>query len=247
MESLVFVHGYLGGGAQWQGQVEALSAAFRVVTPDLPGFGANHAATAPERIEDFADFVLDSLTDLGVERFHLVGHSMGGMVAQEMAKRAPGRVERLVLYGTGPSGDLPGRFESLAESRRRVVAEGLDATGRRIAATWFLEGAAAPHYALCAELAGQASLQAALAGLSAIESWSGRAALPTIACRTLVLWGERDRSYPWSQPELLWREIPDAELAVVPGCAHAVHLEKPELFNALLLDFLNGDAAARRS
>ena len=55
---------------------------------------------------------------------------------------------------------------------------------------------------------------------------------------TLVIWGDRDRTYPWSQIEGLWRGISGSGLAVVPGCAHAVHLEKPALFNALLRDFL---------
>ena len=57
---------------------------------------------------------------------------------------------------------------------------------------------------------------------------------------TLIIWGEHDKSYAWSQIEQLWRTIPGASLAVVPGCAHAVHLEKPGLFNLLLADFLEG-------
>jgi 2-hydroxy-6-oxonona-2,4-dienedioate hydrolase len=53
-----------------------------------------------------------------------------------------------------------------------------------------------------------------------------------------VLWGDGDRAYLWNQPEQLWRKIADAHLAVIPGCSHAVHLEKPHLFDAMLLDFL---------
>jgi pimeloyl-ACP methyl ester carboxylesterase len=56
-----------------------------------------------------------------------------------------------------------------------------------------------------------------------------------------VLWGDGDRTYPWSQTEQLWTEIPNANLAVIPGCAHAVHLEKPGLFNAVLLEFFGFD------
>ena len=238
MQALVFVHGYLGGGAQWAEQTAVFSSRFRVVTPDLPGFGSKHKLTAPESIGDFADVLLAELAASGINRFHLLGHSMGGMIVQEMVARAPERVERLVLYGTGPLGLLPGRFETIAESKRRVAADGPEATGRRIAATWFRAGEAAESYDLCAELAVKASTQAMLAGLTAMESWSGLDALPRIASPTLVLWGDGDRSYPWSEPERLWRGISGARLAVVPGCAHAVHLEKPQLFNALLMDFL---------
>ena len=133
---------------------------------------------------------------------------------------------------------IPGCFESIEESRRRASEDGADATGKRIAATWFLEGETAEHYPVCAGLAVKASLQAILAGLTAMETWSGLSALPKIAVPTLVLWGDCDRAYLWSQPEQLWRNIPGARLAVIPGCSHAVHLEKPHLFNAVLEDFL---------
>jgi 2-hydroxy-6-oxonona-2,4-dienedioate hydrolase len=71
-----------------------------------------------------------------------------------------------------------------------------------------------------------------------MESWSGVAALADIKSPTLVLWGDSDRAYLWPQPEQLWRSIKGAQLAVIPGCSHAVHLEKPHLFNATLRDFL---------
>ncbi len=234
----MFVHGYLGGSAQWAGQVEFFSEHFRVVTPDLPGFGLNSAMLAPETIRDFAIHVLHELDKKGIGRFHLVGHSMGGMIVQEMVALSPERVEKLVLYGTGPIGSMPGRFETLDDSKRKVSEEGVAVTGPRIAATWFLHGETAEGYEVCADLAAKVSAQAAIAGLSAMESWSGVASLSRIPCSTLVLWGDQDRAYQWSQPEQLWKGINNARLAVIPGCSHAVHLEKPDIFNATLLDFL---------
>jgi len=238
MRSLVFVHGYLGGSAQWADQAEAFSPSFNVITPDLPGYGLNHTMQAPAEIGAFADYVLGQVREQGVERFDLVGHSMGGMIVQEMVARAPERVDRLVLYGTGSVGLLPGRFETIDESKRRVLADGVEATGRRISATWFVDYEAAPNYPVCADLAVLASEQAALAGLSAMETWSGEAALENIESPTLVLWGDCDRTYLWSQQQKLWQGIEGARLGVIPGCAHAVHLEKPQLFNAMLADFL---------
>ena len=151
---------------------------------------------------------------------------------------APERIDRLVLYGTGPVGLMPGRFETIDESRRRLTEDGVEATGRRIAATWFLQGEQAARYPVCADLAVMASPQAAQAGLTAMEAWSGVSALSRIATPTLVLWGDGDRAYQWSQPQQLWQQIAGARLAVIPGCSHAVHLEKPHLFNAVLADFL---------
>ncbi|MFB0989242.1 MAG: alpha/beta hydrolase, partial [Gammaproteobacteria bacterium] len=71
-----------------------------------------------------------------------------------------------------------------------------------------------------------------------MESWSGVSALPKIESPTLIWWGDGDRAYLWQQTEQLWRDIKTSSLAVIPGCSHAVHLEKPALFNAMLHDFL---------
>jgi len=237
-EALVLVHGYLGGSAQWAVQAKKSSSSIPAVTPDLPGFGLNSEMNAPDEIGAFAEYVLGYVRDMNLARFHLMGHSMGGMVAQEMVARAPDRVEKLILYGTGPVGELPGRFETIAESSRRLIEEGPVVTGRRISATWFVDYERAENYRVCANLAQKVSQQAALAGLSAMEKWSGEAALETISSPTLVLWGDCDRTYPWSQIQLLWQGISGALLAVMPGCAHAAHLEKPALFNAIVKDFL---------
>jgi pimeloyl-ACP methyl ester carboxylesterase len=234
---LVLVHGYLGGSSQWIEQVAVFSQYFHVVTVDLPGFGLNHSMESPETIRGYAEFVLNQLDRKGVEQFHLLGHSMGGMIVQEMAAMVPSRINYLILYGTGPVGMLPNRFETIEESKRRVVADGTQLTGRRIAATWFVQREQAAQYHVCAELADKASLQASLAGLSAMEAWSGVPYLTQIKSPTLVLWGDGDRTYQWSQPEQLWNNIPAAQLGVIPGCAHAVHLEKPHVFNAVLMDF----------
>jgi pimeloyl-ACP methyl ester carboxylesterase len=133
---------------------------------------------------------------------------------------------------------LPGRFEPIGVSKERARADGPRATARRIAATWFLEREAASAYAQCAAIAERSSLQAMESGLTAMQEWSGLSYLPDVGQKTLVIWGDHDRTYPWSQTAQLWQSIQDADLAVIPGCAHAVHLEKPHLFNTVLGDFL---------
>lgn len=238
--ALVFVHGYFGGSPQWEAQVAAFSGDFNVITPDLPGFGLNSARQAPESITAFAQYVLDQLDQQAIEQFYLVGHSMGGMIAQEITRLAPERVAKLVLYGTGPIGVMPGRFETIDQSRERLRTEGVETSARQIAAKWFVGGEQGHGYEGCADIAAMAGLQAGLAALTAMEGWSGVDALATINTPTLILWGDQDKSYLWSLPQQLWQEIPEAALSVVAGCSHAVHLEKPELFNALLGDFLRG-------
>lgn len=236
MTPIVFVHGFLGGSRQWVGQTEALGG-FNVIALDLPGFGKNAHLDAMDSIARFAEWALGELSARGIEQFTLIGHSMGGMVVQEMIARAPQRIARLVLYGTGSIGVLPGRFETIGTSKRRVSTDGTVATARRISATWFLEREKAPAYEDCAVIAEKCSLQSMLTGLDAMEGWSGSDSLSNIETKTLVIWGDQDRTYPWSQTQQLWQSIPNANLAVLPGCAHAAHLEKPGLFNMILRDF----------
>ncbi len=238
MTPLVFVHGFMGGSAQWAAQAP-LAEHRDFVCLDLPGFGQNADLPPVRSIEGFAEWALDTLTRQGIERFDLLGHSMGGMIVQEMVHSAPTRVNSLILYGTGPRGLLPGRFETIETSMQRAREDGPRETARRIAATWFLDEAEAPGFPSCAGIAEKAGLPAILAGLEAMRDWTGVAYLDAIRARTLIVWGDGDRTYPWSQIQELWDRIPNANLAVVPACAHAVHMERPDYFNRLIEDFLD--------
>lgn len=235
---LVLVHGYLGGAEQWQTEIDRFAPRFDVIAPDLPGFAGSAALPPATRIAGFAAAVVALLDELGVGRITLLGHSMGGMIVQDLAATHPDRIARLILYGTGPLGAMPDRFEPLETSRARVRTDGVARTIRRIGATWFRAGETARGFDVVARLGAEASLGAALAGLDAMSHWDGRGALDRLTMPSLVLWGDGDKSYRWPQIEMLWQRLPRAALAVVPGAAHAVHLEKPELFHALLEDFL---------
>lgn len=235
---LVLLHGYLGGAALWQDQLAVFSEKFDVIVPELSGYGGNTDQPSLDTIDGYARQVLGFLDHLGVTQFHLVGHSMGGMIAQQMAAVAPARIDRLVCYGTGPRGVMPDRFETIDASRSRVRTDGAAATARRIAATWFADGENGLGYDTCVTLGENVSLTTALSGLSAMETWDGRATLDALTQPTLVIWGDRDRSYGWSQPEALWRGIKDSSLAVLPGCGHNAHMEQPEIFNAIVERFL---------
>jgi pimeloyl-ACP methyl ester carboxylesterase len=237
--TFVLVHGYLGGADQWKAEIGRFSGAFDVVAPNLPGFGAASDLTGCGTIAGMAAAVHALLDDLGIGEIFLLGHSMGGMVVQEMAAMRPERVARLVLYGTGPLGAMPDRFEPWSVTRQRLHDDGVEATVGRIAATWFKRGADAASYPLLLDIGACANPQAVEAALDAISEWDGRGALQSLTMPTLVLWGEADRSYRWPQIEALWTELPNAHLAVIPGVSHAAHLEKPMLFHALVEDFLS--------
>jgi pimeloyl-ACP methyl ester carboxylesterase len=223
----------------WAEQIAFFAADYDVIALDLPGFGKSAHLSSHASIETLAAHVLEFLSALGVERFLLLGHSMGGMIVQQMTLDAPTRVTGLVCYGTGPVGVLPGRFETIERSRERLLSDGLQAYAERVAATWFIEQRAAAGYSVCESLGRQASLQAALDGLSAWEKWNVSTRLQEIECPTLIVWGERDKSYDFSQPSRLHEGIAGSVLKVVPDCAHNVHMERPDLFNQTLDRFLS--------
>jgi len=84
---LVLVHGFLGSAKMWEPQIDFFKDYFRVITPDLPGFGRSNKAKSLNSIQSMANLLLDSLEEKEIDKFHLLGHSMGGMIVQEMAKK----------------------------------------------------------------------------------------------------------------------------------------------------------------
>ena len=192
--ALVLVHGYLAGAAQWQHEFARLSARVDVIALDLPGYGDAAAAGCIDRIDGFAAHLAGLVDELGLTRFHLMGHSMGGMIVQEFAAGHADRIDKLILYGTGPLGLMPDRFEPLEVSRQRLAEDGVARTIRRIGATWFRDGCAAPGFELVASLGAQASEPAAQAGLDAMSRWDGRTGLAGLSRRARVHWGGGDRS-----------------------------------------------------
>ena len=244
---LVLQHGFLSGSAYWQKQIDFFSRHFEVIAPTLPGFGDHSLGgmaegQGPEQaintISGYVQYLIALLDQANVPHFHLLGHSMGGMIAQETALEFGHRVDKLVLYGTGPDGALPGRFEPVAASRQRVIRDGPGSTIARTVASWFVSGARDPAYPDCIELASAASVPAILGGYDAMATWSCVDRLPRIDNPTMVIWGTRDRSYHRNQVDQLVHGIPKAELKVIGNCAHNVHLEKPDRFNQQVFAFL---------
>ena len=112
-----------------------------------------------------AKAILNLLEKKEIKNFNLLGHSMGGMIVQEMAKIAGEKILKLICYGTGPRGNIPGRFETIDQSREKLKINGLKDTAYRIAKTWFIEEEKAKYFYLCEEAGKQTSIEAADNGL----------------------------------------------------------------------------------
>jgi 2-hydroxy-6-oxonona-2,4-dienedioate hydrolase len=236
---LLLVHGFLGGIEEWETLTDALAPSFDVIAVDLPGFGGSADAAVPAALAGYGDLLAGLLDDLGIERCIVFGHSLGSMIAQQFALDHGPRVERLVLYGAAATGSLPGRFETFDATIERFKRIGIAEGGEPIIASWFVAGREHAAFPMYRDMAKRARTDAAIATLRAISNWQVTERLGEIRAPALVIGGDRDRSTEPAEQYRLWRGLAQAQLCILPNCAHAAHLEQPEVFLRLLCRFLS--------
>ena len=235
---LILIHGFLGSSKMWEPQINFFKNHFRVITPDLPGFGKSNKAESHNSIQSIANLLMDCLEEKKIDKFYLLGHSMGGMIVQEMAKEYGNKIVKLICYSTGPRGEMPGRFESVDQSRENLKKKGLEITAKNIAKTWFVRKENAKYFDICIEAGKQTSTKAADDALIAFKNWNGVDTLKNIKNETLIVWGDQDKSYNLEQIKTLEKSIKKSKLVIFKNCAHNVHLEQPDQFNNAIKNFL---------
>jgi len=200
---LVLVHGFLGSSKMWEPQIDFFKDYCRVITPDLPGYGKSNKAKLHNSIQSIANLLLDCLEEEKIDKFNLLGHSMGGMIVQDMAKKSGEKISKLVCYSTGPRGEMPGRFETVDQSRENLKKKGLETTAKNIAKTWFVKGENAKYFNICIEAGKQTSMETVDNALIAFKNWNGVDSLKNIKNETLIVWGDQDKSYNLEQVQTL--------------------------------------------
>ena len=239
-QTVVLQHGFLGGGGYWLPQIQYLCPRFDVIAPDLPGFASSSGMDTPNTIDGFVGALIGLMDALGVAKFSLVGHSMGGSIAQQMALDHSDRLERVVFYGASSIGEIPGRFETIVDSIEQLQNVRIEDTAKRFARSWFLHGDSAPAFDFCLQAGKGATVEGATNALKAVRGWSADDRLSEIKTPALVICGDGDRGTPPQRSMRLFAALPNARLASLPGAAHNLHLERTELFNQVLGDFLTG-------
>jgi 3-oxoadipate enol-lactonase len=237
-EPLVLLHGLGASSADWECQVPVLSRHFRVIVPDFRGHGASERA-GEYRVERFAQDTWRLLDRLEVRAPVLVGHSMGGAVAMQMALDRPGAATRLVLANTLPSflTDTPGKRAMLW---LRLVLMGVLGP-RRMSEIMTRRLYPHPHQArLRAKVArrnARHDRNVYLATIRALTRWSVRDRLGELTLPVLVIASEHDY---FEGPEVLRfvASLPDGRLREFAGARHGLPLEQPAEFNAAVLEFL---------
>ena len=235
---LILVHGYLGSSKMWCHQKNYFSNFSRVIAPALPGFGESYDAQSLDSINKMAKFVINLIDEKNIDKFNLLGHSMGGMIVQEIVKIVNQRVNKLILFATGSIGEIPGRFETIDETRNRLKKDGIQTSFARVPRKWFVKGDKDKNYYLCQEAVKKVSLNTADNALLAMKNWSGLDNLKNISNETLIVWGDKDTSYNFNQVETLNKNIKNSSLEVFKGCAHNAHLENTDEFNNLVKNFI---------
>ncbi len=236
---LVFVHGYLGSSEMWNFQKEFFSKHYRVIIPALPGFGESHNVKSLDSINKMARQVIDLLDQKNIDKFNLIGHSMGGMIVQEITKLIGDKVNKLVCFATGSIGEIPGRFETIDETREKLKKDGIELSFSRVPKKWFVKGDKDKNYYLCKNAVKDVSLETADNALLAMKNWRGKEDLKNIKNETLIIWGDKDTSYNFDQVDTLKKNIKNSRLEIFKDCAHNVHLEQPDQFNNLVQKFIS--------
>jgi pimeloyl-ACP methyl ester carboxylesterase len=235
---LLVLHG-AGGNRGWTRWVEHVAQRFTVWAPTHPGFGRSGDAQWMESIDDLARFYLWFIDAAGLSRPHVLGHSIGGWIAAELATMSPGSIDRLVLVA--PAGLKPETGEILdvfyyppAELRALTVHD----------------PATIPEWdALFGRPPTAAELETAVRNqeMTARLTWKPYMHnprldrfLPRVTNPALIVWGREDRVVPLACGEQYRRLLGNATLSVLDNCGHLPPIEQPDAFARLVIDFLGG-------
>lgn len=248
-EPLVLVHGYTGDITDWRLQLPDFSRSHRLLIMDHRGHGRSSAP--PDRssysIEQMSRDVEALVAHVGFERYHLLGHSMGGSITQEIALRSPGRLMSLTLQDTSPTFRLRGEIVQKYNEMRCALA---DAKGMAAVAELPSPTPAPPH----SSPERQAEMKARLANMAAdafvgafrgLQEWPGTEdRAKDIPAPTLVICGDLDASALIKSARWFAKTIPGAALEMIPEAAHSPQYERPDQFNAALRRHLERNMGA---
>jgi pimeloyl-ACP methyl ester carboxylesterase len=257
---LLLIHGIAGSSRTWSEVFAPLARRFTVVAPDLTGHGESAKPAGDYSLGAYASGLRDLMAVLGIDRATLVGHSLGGGIAMQLAYQYPESCERLVLVDSGGLGrevgwmlrllSVPGAevvmplvFQPFVRDWGDAVARFLRDRGLRSARaseTWRAYGSLTegPNRAAFAR-----TIQAVITPTGQAVSATDRLYLAE-QVPTLIVWGERDGIIPISHAHAAHAAIPGSRLEIIEGASHYPHLEEPVRFIDTLMDFVEGTEPA---
>jgi pimeloyl-ACP methyl ester carboxylesterase len=240
---LVFIHGHPFNRSMWREQLRAFSLHYRIITPDLRGYGESKVIPGKTSLEDFACDLARLLDFLNINNIFLCGFSMGGQIALEFYRLFPERVRALILTDTFAQLDTEEVKQARDIIAERLIDEGMqgyaDEVLPRMIAPKTIEElpevAAHVHAMMCATP--RVGAAAALRGRSERRDYTPL--LPDIDVPTLIIVGSNDEFTPVRDAEFMHRRIPNSRIAVIDGAGHMPNIEQPAEFNRIVKEFMN--------
>lgn len=240
--SLVLVHGHPFDRSMWREQTAAFGSKYRIIAPDLRGYGESEAVADKTMLEEFARDIAALLDELKVDNLVLCGLSMGGQILFEFYRLFPQRVRALVLADTFAQLDDAERKQARYDTAERLLREGMhdyaeEVLPKMIApATIEKQPAVAAH--VLSMMRGTSPKGAAAALRGRAERPDYTPLLPQINVPTLIVVGSRDEFTPISDAEFMRHRIRGSKMAVIEGAGHMPNLENPAEFNRVVEEFL---------
>ena len=244
LRALVLLHAFPIGANLWEPQIKSLPEGWRLITPDLRGFGGSTELDSQSALSmaDYAEDVVDLLAELGVTRAVIGGCSMGGYAALALYQLAPQLFEGLVLANTRAGADSP---ESRA-NRRNMLAlvdrEGASGVAREMMPKLLGKTTQESNSDAESFIRRLIKQQSPIAVRNAIHRMMHRPdstpLLAQVSVPTLVITGAEDEMIPVEESRKMASAIRGAKLVIIPGAGHLANLEQPDAFNAELNGFL---------
>jgi len=237
--TVLLLHGINGNATSWLPQLKALAPQLRMIAWDAPGYGCSEPAV--DSIAGMARAALEFAAAIGTGPLAVVGHSMGGLVAMQMAIQQPSMVSRLVLSCTHPGhgqtgSTAPGtRYAKRLEELKHLPSASY---GERRAAGMLPPDTAPEIFRAIAAIAAESRLAGVTASAHAVQTANLRAELKWITAPALVITCGLDRVTPLALSKPLLEQLPDVRHHRLQGLGHAPYYEDPERFNDAILPFL---------
>ena len=235
-EPLIVIHGGGGDARTWWGNIAVLAKKYKVYAPDLPGYGGSQPLDGSYYVPELSGFIDAFASRLGLEKFHLMGHSLGGGIALDYALKMPRKVIKLVLISSLCLGEdiafwvrllsIPALVRSIGAVAGAVMKAVKWAAGQLNPATLIMSLSPAA-------MAVGGSITTFKRQTHVLE---GR--LPELNMPTLLVWGSRDPIVPVGQAYRAARMIPDCQVRVFKRRGHNVHRDELKKFSSLIAAFL---------
>lgn len=232
--AILVLHGWGSNIAVHRAMIAQLSARYRVLALDLPGFGKSQEPPVPFNVDDYADTVLEFLKPFALPSLTLIGHSFGGRIIIKLANRTlPFRIDRIVLIDSAGIRPAPTRKGLRRQKTYKFCKRVLSLKPMRSLFPNALESLRKRHgsadYNAASPMMRQCLVRVVNEDLTAL--------LPGIQPETLLIWGENDTATPISDARLMEKTIPHAGLAVIQNAGHFSFLDQPFVFSRILASF----------